>query len=422
MPKDMADVGAAWAAAMRRSPQALPAQASSSPVTGRPRPTARMLAVIAAGRSKRARGFSRAPSATPLSSVALADPQDPNCRPYACGVDDCRQLWTSVNNQPGHDMAVHAEDATFRSCAELTAHLREMHPTLWANHTTTRTSKAASPTRESSQAGESADAEGGDGNLRLFACGLPGCGKSWTSANGLQYHIQRSRGGLDGHAAIRAQTIDREDVASSTSRAPTPASSAREQGREGSLDSVDSANASADGAESPSLTKKHKKKDPIAEDEQAWLCPLSATVVLSILHQSSSASPAQVAQLAHQAESPQSGFCTKRFRQRAGLAYHIAHAHTGFASQAIGISAHVGSSADLLAQAREAALRVALKTDEALMRRVALEIEKMRTALADTASPSGTGEIGGHAVALSSGMGSPIPIPHKGRGRPRKTV
>ncbi|KAF6766108.1 hypothetical protein DFP72DRAFT_865603 [Ephemerocybe angulata] len=90
----------------------------------------------------------RKPVATRLSST-LKLSEDPDVRPYACGHEDC---WSN-------------EEESSRNCyqtsKDLCDHHRDDHP-------------------------------GVEGYDKFFRCGLQGCGKTWKSVNGLQYHLQVS--------------------------------------------------------------------------------------------------------------------------------------------------------------------------------------------------------------------------------------
>ncbi|KDR84868.1 hypothetical protein GALMADRAFT_217949 [Galerina marginata CBS 339.88] len=90
----------------------------------------------------------KVPVATRLSST-LPLSTDPNVRPYACGRPQC---WPST--EP-------TSSSCFLTSAELLEHSKEQHP-------------------------EENAAE------KPYRCALLGCGKSWKSINGLQYHLQIS--------------------------------------------------------------------------------------------------------------------------------------------------------------------------------------------------------------------------------------
>jgi hypothetical protein len=85
-----------------------------------------------------------------LTSVFKFHPCSPSMRPYACGH---RQCWPA-------DSAAMTSSACFATSRELSDHSKNDH---------------------------AHDVMGGG---QPFRCGLDGCGKSWKSLNGLQYHLQ----------------------------------------------------------------------------------------------------------------------------------------------------------------------------------------------------------------------------------------
>ncbi|KAN0078361.1 hypothetical protein V8E55_010418 [Tylopilus felleus] len=85
-----------------------------------------------------------------LSSDLQATP-DSSIKPYACGHENC---W------PPNETSSRASYCTSRGLSD---HYKTAHP----------------------------DDSGGD---RPYRCGLGGCGKSWKGINGLQYHLQISKG------------------------------------------------------------------------------------------------------------------------------------------------------------------------------------------------------------------------------------
>lgn len=93
----------------------------------------------------------RPDSQAPLRlSSDLPATSDPSIKPYACGHESC---W------PANALTSHACYSTSRSLSD---HNKAAHP----------------------------DDVGSD---RPYRCGLEGCGKSWKSINGLQYHLQISK-------------------------------------------------------------------------------------------------------------------------------------------------------------------------------------------------------------------------------------
>ncbi|KAF7340030.1 Transcriptional activator Myb [Mycena venus] len=102
-------------------------------------------------RDKRVRKPSKAVGETRLSASLPLSTTDPNIRAYACGRYPC---WPA-DAQIGH--------ACFATSKDLIEHRRLVH----------------------GEGGESPDD-------RPYRCALAGCGKSWKTLNGLQYHLQIS--------------------------------------------------------------------------------------------------------------------------------------------------------------------------------------------------------------------------------------
>ncbi|PPQ92695.1 hypothetical protein CVT25_014002 [Psilocybe cyanescens] len=98
--------------------------------------------------SRKTKPTLKVPVATRLSST-LPLSSDPNVRPYACGRPQC---WPSTATTSSN---------CFATSGELLDHSKEQHPDE-------------------------------DASEKPYRCALTGCGKSWKSINGLQYHLQIS--------------------------------------------------------------------------------------------------------------------------------------------------------------------------------------------------------------------------------------
>ncbi|EIW86473.1 hypothetical protein CONPUDRAFT_161215 [Coniophora puteana RWD-64-598 SS2] len=154
-------------------------------------------------------------------SSDLPATNDPNVKPYACGHETC---WPAEAKQSSH---------MFRTSRGLSDHNKAAHP----------------------------DDAGGD---RPYRCGLEGCGKSWKSINGLQYHLQISKAHFQ-HAI--STTIMRTSFNASVEAAQSSASSG--------------------GGGSP--------EDGEDKGKKQYVCP----------HDN----------------------CFNRYKQLSGLRYHLAHGH-----------------------------------------------------------------------------------------------
>ena len=289
-----------------------------------------------------------------LSSSAIADHDDTSVRPYGCGVAACRDAWTKqyeLARQSGRQ----DELAAYRSADDLTRHLKKDHPALWAAHRARRTKgkaalEAALAKSPRTAGGLASDLE--EESKDLFCCSIPGCGKTWTSVNGLQYHIQasteRNHTSLVPRAGSDPSTSQHSEILHQQQQYPTFQQS-----------------------NPPTPPLPSWLPDQLAgEDSMAsmpFTCPFYAGAPADDF-----ARPATMA-------------CRKKFRQRGGLSYHIAHEHHDV-SQAV---LHGPSSAVSVAAFHR--LRTALTCDHTLERRVLKEMQAMVTKAASKAVVRGVG-------------------------------